>query len=207
MKITLYLILVNFIFFAVQIGTMVFADSLIFTESLGLVPSAALSGHLWQFISYTFLHDPFNFFHIFINMFILFIFGIPVEEALGVKKFLSLYFISGIGAALLFIALSLGTPEALLIGASGAVFGVVAAYGFLFPRNWIFIFFIPVPAMFAVVALAVLEILFGVFTLQPGVANFGHLGGIITGVLLMIIWRRKSKSVPVEDRPFEFIWE
>ncbi|MBU0530818.1 MAG: rhomboid family intramembrane serine protease [Nanoarchaeota archaeon] len=199
MKLTFYLVVVNFVFFILQ------SLSPLVTETLGLVTPVALSGAYWQFITYMFMHA--NPFHIFINMFVLLIFGIAVEDSLGARKYLFLYFVSGIGSAVLYMLLTIGAAEAILIGASGAVFGVVAAYGFLFPKNYILVFFIPVPAMIAVILLALAEILFGVFGLQAGVANFGHLGGMITASALMLIWRYQKKKIPVEDRTFEFIWE
>ena len=140
-------------------------------------------------------------------MFVFLIFGMAVEDALGTRKFLTLYFTSGVGAALFWLLITMGATDIPLVGASGAVFGVVAAYGFMFPKNWILVFFVPVPAMLAIVLLAAMEIVFGVFGLQQGVANFGHLGGMITGILLMLIWKYMKGKVPIEERTFEFIWE
>ena len=112
-----------------------------FTELLSLTPSAAFGGAYWQFITYMFMHG--GVIHIFFNMFVLFTFGMPVEGTLGTKKFGMLYFLSGIGSALLYMGLTaLFTPldlGVMMLGASGAIFAVLTAYGFLFPKNMVWI--------------------------------------------------------------------
>lgn len=181
-----------------------------FTEMFSLTPAAAFSGAYWQFFTYMFMHA--GLMHIFINMFVLFMFGLPVEGTLGSRKFAALYFISGIGSAFLYMGLTLFfTPSGigdLMLGASGAVFAVLTAYGFLYPRNivWIIGFF-PLPARLAVIAFAALELFLGLTGLEPGVANFGHLGGIATGALLMLCWRRRKGIKYHGLKNFEFIWE
>ncbi|HLD78004.1 MAG TPA: rhomboid family intramembrane serine protease, partial [archaeon] len=135
---------------------------------LGLTATAALSGAFWQFVTYLFIHG--DLLHIGFNMFAFLIFAPAVEEALGNRKFGALYFLSGIGSALLFIAIT-GIVDELLIGASGAVFGVLAAYGVLFPKHKILLYgVVPVPALLAVFGFAALEIVFGVTGAQPGIA-------------------------------------
>lgn len=187
-----------------------------FTYSFSLVPAQALSGAVWQFVTYMFMHG--GFWHIAINMFVLLVFGGVAERELGWKKFLILYFVSGIGSAFLYLGLTWAfTPPYLLpqtalipmLGASGAVFGVLTGYAFLFPRNWIFMFpGIPIPAALLVVLFAIVELFSGAFGLDPGTANFGHLGGIIFGFLLMLYWRynRKKGRAPELDG-FEWVWE
>ncbi len=198
MRVTVSLIIINFVFFVLQI----FWQG--FTEFFALTPVNALSGSAWQFLTYMFLHgSPM---HIGLNMFVLLIFGMSVEHALGVRKYLFLYFVSGIGSAILYIMLTPASTT-LMLGASGAVFGVLTAYGFLFPRNWIIMFpGIPMPAILAVVVFAGIEFFSGFFGLNPGIANFGHLGGIIAGVILMLYWKYiKREREKVES--FEFFWE
>jgi membrane associated rhomboid family serine protease len=181
-----------------------------FTELLSLTPSAAFGGAYWQFITYMFMHG--GVIHIFFNMFVLFTFGMPVEGTLGTKKFGMLYFLSGIGSALLYMGLTaLFTPldlGVMMLGASGAIFAVLTAYGFLFPKNMVWIPpGIPLPARIAVVVFAALELFLGLTGLEAGVANFGHLGGIVTGAILMIYWSRTGKSRYSGFKNFEFIWE
>lgn len=186
-----------------------------FTYSLSLVPAQALSGAFWQFVTYMFMHG--GFWHISINMLVLLIFGGVVEGELGWKRFLTLYFVSGIGSALLYLGLTWAfTPLYLLprtalvpmLGASGAVFGVLTAYAFLFPRNWIFVFpGIPMPAALLVVVFAIIELFSGAFGLEPGIANFGHLGGIVFGFFFMLYWRQRKRKSRHPSPEFEWIWE
>jgi len=196
----IYLVLANIAIFAVQ--------ALVsgFTETFALTPSIALQGAYWQFFTYMFLHG--GFYHIFINMFVLLVFGIPVESSLGRKKFLALYFISGLFSAVFYMLLTTESAV-MMLGASGAIFAVLTAYGFLFPDSIILVgFILPVKAKFAVILFAVIEFFSGAMDLQMGVANFGHLGGIIAGVLIMLYWRhsRRRRKSP-EFRDLEFFWE
>ncbi|MBM3303511.1 MAG: rhomboid family intramembrane serine protease [Candidatus Aenigmarchaeota archaeon] len=193
--------------------TLFIAQALIpgFTELFSLTPSIAFSGAWWQFLTYMFMHG--GFLHITINMFVLLMFGFPVEASLGTKRFAILYFISGVGSALLYMGLTYlvmpGDMEVMMLGASGAVFAVLTAYGFLYPRNivWIIGFF-PLPAKWAVIMFAGLELFLGLTGLEPGIANFGHLGGIVTGALLMLWWRRSRGRISYKGfRDYQFIWE
>lgn len=211
MRMTISLIILNIAAFIAQ-G--ILGDA--FTYSLSLVPAQAFSGALWQFVTYMFMHG--GFWHITINMLVLLVFGGVVERELGRKRFLMLYFVAGIGSAFLYLGLTwVFTPLYLLpktalvpmLGASGAVFGVLTAYAFMFPRNWIFMFpGIPIPAALLVVVFAIVELFSGVFGLDPGTANFGHLGGILFGFLLMLWWRhRRRKKRPEGFGDLQWIWE
>ena len=178
-----------------------------FSEAFALTPVDALNGSWWQFFSYMFLHgDPM---HIFLNLFVLVIFGPLVEKHLGEERYLLLFILSGLGSAFVHILLT-GESTVMMLGASGAVFGVLTAYGFLFPRNWIIMFpGIPMPAILAVFVFAGIELFFGVFGVEPGIANFGHLGGIVTGVLFMLVLKfmkkRHKGRIGVDE--FEWVWE
>ncbi len=175
------------------------------TKTFSLVPAAALDGAWWQFITYLFMHA--NPIHILFNMFTLFIFGPGVEAAVGRKLFILLYVISGLGSAALHIGLT-GVDTTLLLGASGAVFGVLATYGIMFPKNWIFTMFGPMPAMVAIPVFAALEFIFGIAGVEAGVANFGHVGGILTGVAIGLVLRYHARRKPVKLPPgYEFIWK
>jgi len=198
-SLTLYLILANAAAFILQIiipG---------FTEFFVLDPSLAFSGYYWQFVSYMFLHG--GIFHITINMFVLAIFGFPLEQTMGKNKFLALYFISGMGSAVFYITMMGILTKISLLGASGAVFGVMAAYAFKYPKTWVYIFgLFPLPAAALIVFLLIEEMFYGLLSLQPGIANFGHVGGIVTGLAFMAVLKfleiRKSPR-----RDWEFVWE
>jgi membrane associated rhomboid family serine protease len=202
MRITITLIGLNVFIFILQAA--IFG----FTDFFALTPSEALSGAYWQFLSYMFLHGgPM---HLTLNMFILFLFGEIVEHALGKVRFIVLYLISGIGSAVVFIILE-GAGDVAMLGASGAVFGILAAYGLMFPKEKIWVpipFGIPLPAYTVVILLAIMEFVLGFFSIEEGIANFGHFGGIITGVALTMFWKRYSRPKTLEDkRNHEFFWE
>jgi membrane associated rhomboid family serine protease len=177
-----------------------------FTQTFALTPSVALRGAYWQFFTYMFLHG--GILHIAINMFILMMFGILLEKSLGPRKFLTLYFVSGIFSAIFYLLLT-GESSIARLGASGAVFAVLAGFAFKYPNSIVLVFFLfPLKAKYAMVLLGVIEFFSGFFDLQMGIANFGHLGGIIAGVLIMLYWRRKeqTKRSP-QFRDLEFFWE
>ena len=140
----------------------------------------------WQLISYQFLHG--DFWHIFMNMFALWMFGSEFENLWGGKKFLTYYLLSGIGAAIIHMIVTpmLGGDLRPTVGASGSVYGLLLAFGLTFPDRKIFMFplFIPVPAKIFVLIFAGLELISG-FTGNDGVAHFAHLGGALTGFLLL----------------------
>jgi membrane associated rhomboid family serine protease len=201
MRTTLSLIIANILVFILQILLYPFVD-----EVFSLVPGPALGGYYWQFISYMFLHSVVHPEHIMLNMFLLFIFGVTIERALGWKRYLILYFISGIGSALLYISV-VGVIEVSMIGASGAVFGVMAAYGFMFPRDVIWVYKVPVPVILPIILLAAGELLLGIVNLQPEIANIGHFGGIVTGMALMFLWKRRMKPRSLKElRDYQFFW-
>jgi len=145
----------------------------------------------WQLVTYAFLHDPKNLLHILFNMFALYMFGPSLEQFWGGRRFLGYYFVCVIaaGATQLAVEYALhgGEPT---IGASGAIFGVLLAFGVLFPRARLLLYFvIPMPAWLFVAGYAVLELFFGVTGRQAGVAHFAHLGGMLGGALMMLYWR------------------
>jgi len=144
----------------------------------------------WQLVTYGFLHGGFS--HIFFNMFAVYMFGSTLEQFLGTRSYVMLYFVSVITAGLTQLGVNalLGSPFPTL-GASGGVFGLLLAFGMFFPRQRIMLIFppIPMPAWVAVTAYAALELFLGVTGTQAGVAHFAHLGGML-GAFLMIQWRR-----------------
>ncbi len=202
---TFYILVANVIVFIIQL---LYEP---FTELFALIPNMAFKGYVWQFVTYMFLHG--GFMHIFFNMLVLMIFGFTVERVLGKQRFLTVYVLSGIGSAVFYILIMSmmgGSGSVPLLGASGAIFGLLAAYAFLFPKSWVFIWgFIPLPASVLIIFLLVEETFFGFLGLQPGIANFGHVGGIVTGLLIMLVWRfdklRREKKAGMKD--YQFIWE
>ncbi len=142
--------------------------------------------YIWQLISYQFMHGGLS--HIFLNLFALWMFGIELEERWGSKRFLIFYLLCGAGAGLtqLFIAPIFSNP-APTIGASGSVYGVLLAFGLTFPNRPIMMFplFIPIPAKFFVLIFAGIALISGFTDSGGGVAHFAHLGGALTGFLLL----------------------
>lgn len=187
-----------------------------FTDVFGLTPNRATRGQFWQFVTYMFLHSTYtlnaygglsvNIWHLGINMFVLLIFGVALEEAIGKRKFIKLYLISGVGSAIIYMLLT-GASTITMIGASGAVFGVLAGYAILFPKRWVFIFgLFPMPAIVFIIIFGAWEVLSGLSGLQPGVANWGHVGGILFGAGLMLYWRHKAKK-PKTEKSWSYVWE
>ncbi len=159
-----------------------------------------------QVFTYMFLHSGTS--HIFSNMFGLFMFGPMLENFLGSKRFLILYIVSGVGACLLHGGISLyeisqfpldsaeytmmmSTP---MVGASGAIFGMLGAFARLFPNTEMIIFPLPIPvkAKYLVSLYALFEIFSGFYNVMPGVAHFAHIGGLIFGILLINYWNKKK---------------
>lgn len=145
--------------------------------------------NFWQLITYQFFHG--GFWHLFMNLFALWMFGVELETLWGSNKFLVFYLICGIGGGLLqlFSPTLFNTAPAPMLGASGSVFGVLIAFGLTFPNRPIFMFplFIPIPAKFFVLGYALLNVLLGFSGSQGGgdnVAYFAHIGGAIAGFLL-----------------------
>lgn len=173
--------------------------------------------HLYQFFTYMFLHADFQ--HMFFNMFSLWMFGRTLEIDLGPKKFLTYFFVCGVGAALLHMgvaavewlnikshiaaeATAMGVSAAQLankiftnhamLGASGAVMGVVMSFGVLHPNAMVMLMFPPIPmkAKWFVVVFLVIEFSAGVVGVSDSVAHFAHLGGMLWGWLLLRYWKK-----------------
>ncbi len=144
---------------------------------------------LWQFITYQFLHA--DFMHIGLNMFALWMLGSEVEERWGYKRFLIYYLTCGVGGALLHLGATyaLGWKPSGLIGASGAVSGVLLAFGLMFPNRLLLFIFIPLPARFMVLVYAAAETARALATARGygvmNVAHFAHLGGILVGFIYL----------------------
>ncbi|MEG0789655.1 MAG: rhomboid family intramembrane serine protease [Alistipes sp.] len=150
--------------------------------------------HGYQFFSYLFLHA--NFEHLFFNMFALWMFGRTLEYELGSKRFLTYYMVCGVGAALLQLlaAWISGELYVQLLGASGAVMGLLLAFGVLHPNAMIMLLIPPIPlkAKWFVVIYGVLELFMGWTGYGGNVAHFAHVGGMLWGFLLLHYWKRRG---------------
>ena len=169
--------------------------NLFFSEYLQLFWFGSPYYHSYQFVTYMFLHG--GFWHLFSNMFALWMFGRTLEYELGSRRFLIYYMICGIGAALLQMGIASLTGEIYfrLVGASGAVMGLLLAFGVMHPNNMIYIMPLPFPikAKWFVVGYAVLEVLLGWSGADSGIAHFAHVGGMLWGLGLLFYWRKRGK--------------
>ena len=154
----------------------------------------------WQLLSYGFLHGGFG--HIFFNMFALWMFGVQIENSWGSRRFAVFYFVCVIGAGLVqlvvaTLAAQSGSPYP-TVGASGGVFGILLAFGMMFPDRYIFLLIPPIPikAKWFVIGYGVLELFSGITNTASGVAHFAHLGGMVFGFLLIQYWRGKLPVRP-----------
>ena len=164
----------------------------------------------WQIVTHMFMHD--GFFHIFFNMYTLVMFGMVVERVLGTKKFLILYAITGFGAVALHTGVEFLQVQQLIkaypgtspqyiynsiphvLGASGAVYGVLVAFAMLYPQARMTLIFPPVTldAKWMVIIFIGIELFTGVTGTQMGVAHFAHLGGALFGWLTILYWRKRG---------------
>ena len=143
----------------------------------------------WQLITYGFLHGSFN--HLFFNMFAVWMFGTPLERVWGTRRFLIYYTVCVAGAAVAQLGVQLFEGGIYpTIGASGGVFGLLLAYGVMWPNNRIFLIFfpVPVPAKYFVLIYGGIELLLGFSRAMPGIAHFAHLGGMFFGAALLYKW-------------------
>jgi membrane associated rhomboid family serine protease len=153
---------------------------------------------MYQLVTYMFTHVSFD--HIFFNMFALFMFGGVLENFWGQKRYLIYYMVTGIGAGLvqLLICHLQGIVEPVpTIGASGAIFGLLLAFGMLFPDTPLYLMFIPIPvkAKYMVIGYGLIEFFFGVANSSgDNVAHFAHLGGMLFGIILILYWKKKRNT-------------
>ncbi len=211
------LIIINVLFFMAEsllpmgIGQMI-------SHKLALYSPMSENFRLYQVVSYMFLHA--NTSHLFMNMFGLWMFGRTLEYDLGSKRFFNYYIITGIGAGLLHLGVSYfeilnmksvvaesvtnlpylnavleARINAATVGASGAVFGILLAFGVLHPNSIIMLLIPPIPikAKWFVVIYGVIELTMGVARSSDGIAHFAHVGGMIFGFLLLYYWKKTSR--------------
>lgn len=166
----------------------------------------------FQIVTYMFLHSTTTPMHIIFNMFGLFMFGRDIEYVLGAKKFLFLYLAAGLGAAFFHMGLihwelsqlalqyPLAQVEAysngmLTLGASGSIYGLLAAFGMLYPNRMIMLMFPPIPmkAKYFVLIFGALELYWSFRGSDTSVAHFAHVGGAVVGALLILFWRKQGE--------------
>lgn len=188
-------------------------------DILGLHFFLASDFRIWQFFTYMFMHGGFT--HILMNMFMLWMFGMVVENVWGPRKFLFYYIVCGVGAGLCqelaqygtylveglanFESVKIGTTVLPMdvylnmmntVGASGAIYGVLLAFGMLFPEERMFIIPIPVPikAKWIIMGSIVVELFSAIGTSNDGVAHLAHLGGMLFGFILIRYWKKHPYS-------------
>lgn len=215
--VTKNLIIINVLLFLAQQVALTYGIDL--SDYLGLHFFLADNFNPAQLFTYMFMHGGFG--HVFFNMFAVWMFGRILEQVWGPRRFLFYYIVCGIGAGVVqeivqyiqyvtelapYTGVTIGTTVIPMseylnlmttVGASGAVYAILLAFGMLFPNQPLFIFPLPFPikAKYFVIGYALLELYSGVVN-NPGdnVAHFAHLGGMIFGFFLIIYWRRKKKN-------------
>ena len=187
--IVLNLIIINGLVFIAQ---MVMDSNYQLTNFLALYPYDSGQFKPYQLVTHMFAHA--NFIHILFNMYGLWMFGSVLERTWGPKRFLIFYMTCGLAAG---IAQALLVHNSAAIGASGAIMGLLGAFGYLFPNTQFFIipFPFPIKAKYLVAIVAAIDLFGGI---HPGgadnIAHFAHLGGLVMGLLLVIIWNRTNKK-------------
>ena len=188
---------------AVFLGTMFFGLFRIGSFSLGslimeIFPLYPIGNgfQIWQLFTYMFMHG--GLMHLLFNMIALWMFGMELENVWGAKKFLTYYLACGIGAGLSNLLIApLFTTAGPTVGASGAIYGVLIAFGMMFPTRPIFLYFLlPIQARYFVLMYIVLEVYAGVTGTSDGVAHFAHLGGAAVGFAYIMFDRR---GLPLEN--------
>ena len=160
------------------------------TNLLGLQPRLVVRGWAWQLATYMFLHG--GLFHILFNMLALWMFGTELERTWGTRYFVKFYFVTGIGAGILTVVLSCLPFEftsplygSNVIGASGAIYGILLAYALYFPERQIILIVFPVPAKYAVMIIGAIAFYSSFSDAGRGVANVTHLGGLLVAYLFL----------------------
>jgi membrane associated rhomboid family serine protease len=222
-----HLLIINVLMFLAYITLTRFHIDL--NDILGLHFFKASDFRIYQLVTYMFMHG--NFGHLFFNMFALWMFGNTLENIWGSKRFLLFYMVCGIGAGLcqelvqyIQYATSLAQYETVnmggriismdsylnmmtTVGASGAIYGLLLAFGMMFPDSRIYLYFLfPIKAKWFVIGYAVLELILG-FQGVDNVAHFAHLGGMLFGLLLILYWRKNPAGPDKNFRKLKDIFQ
>ncbi len=216
--ITKHLLIINVLMFLAKMVCARYGISM--DDVLGLHFIGATDFRVYQFVTYMFVHGSFE--HLFFNMFAVWMFGRIMEQVMGAQRFLLYYMVCGIGAGLsqelaqgiefyysglaAYDAVTLSTGAAVpmadylnewtTVGASGAVYGVLLAFGMTFPEERMFIipFPFPIKAKWFVMGYAVIELMSALGHRGDGVAHVAHLGGMLFGLVMLLHWRRHGGS-------------
>ncbi len=212
------IIIINVIVFVAQL---LFKDQNL-TAKIGLWPVQSSNFKPYQVVTHFFAHDPTFIFHIVFNMLTLWMFGRILENVWGPKKFLTFYLICGLGAAAAHLGVEYFQYQKIMdliqgakevhdfrsaelltnlpyyaVGASGAVMGIMVAFAFLFPNTPLYIMLIPVPikAKWAISGFIAMDLFGGVYPIKgDNIAHFAHLGGALTGFLLVLYWNKTNRK-------------
>ena len=214
--IVLNLIIINVLVYVAQTLTGGLQGSDTTTDLFALHHYKSTYFQPYQVVTHMFMHG--GFFHLLFNMFALWMFGTMVERVWGAKKFLIFYFICGLGAAFfqmgsyafdwwavdhailtddVLVQYQQRLREQATVGVSGAIMGVLAAFGYLFPNTEMIIFPIPIPikAKWAIMGMIALDVFGGVVKVQgDNIAHFAHIGGALIGFLLVLYWNKTNKK-------------
>src|SRR6476659_3506581 len=193
------LIAVNVVVFLAQ-------EILPLTGVFGLHPILVVRGWLWQLATYMFLHG--GLFHILFNMLALWMFGAELERLWGTRYFLRFYFVTGIGAGLLTVLFSFLPFDAArqvyysnVIGASGAIYGLLLAYGLYFPDRPIYMYLVfPIPARYFVMIMGALAF-YSSLAVSNGIASATHLGGLLIGY----VYLKGARFRPLEEAKYWYL--
>ena len=153
---------------------------------LGIWSLSTGNFRIWQPLTYMFMHGSFD--HLFFNMFSLWMFGSALENYWGSKRFLFYYLVCGIGAGLL----NMLVPGVhVSVGASGAVYALLLAFGMIWPNNYVYLYFlVPIKNKWFIIGMILIELFEGFFRSSDGIAHFAHLGGMLIGFLIIMYWKR-----------------
>ncbi len=189
------------------------------TDIFGLHFFASENHYIWQYITYAFFHGSLS--HLVFNMFAVWMFGYTLENIWGEKRFIIFCLVSCLGAALvqqvtyyfmysnlidgIYTHVNIGKGLTIpvneflntlnTVGASGIVFGLLAAFGMMFPNSTIYFYFlIPIKTKWFVIGYMLIELFNGITTTSDGVAHFAHLGGAVAGLILLWIWKRQRDN-------------
>jgi len=213
--VTKNIIIINVLFFLGSIVAPKYGVNLI--DWLGLHFFMASDFNLYQLFTYMFIHGGFE--HLFFNMFAVWMFGRVLEQVWGPQRFLFYYILCGVGAGIIqelvqyiqyatvlsgYDSVNMGGDYIIpmgeylnmmtTVGASGAIYAILLAFGMTFPNQPIYLYFLlPMKAKYFVMGYAVLEIFLGLSQRGDGIAHFAHLGGMLFGFILIMYWKKKNK--------------
>ena len=173
----------------ISINVLLFLFRYISIETFDIAQIFGLSSNdvwpmIWQPLTYMFIHG--DFFHLFMNMFVLWMFGSEMESIWGSRGFLKYYFITGVGSGIIWLLLNISNPFSVLIGASGAIYGVLLAYGLMFPNRKVLIYFLfPIKVKYFVLLLGVIAFISSIGDTGSNISHLTHLSGMLIGFIYL----------------------